>query len=88
MVIQLGTSTRNVLCKLQVKYNTVKVFILVCNLFNYNKKTLKSGQVLVRIFPSIWCDELTLDVIPSILHTTRMSDVCHCTGRYGNAEPT
>jgi len=47
MVIQLGTPTVNVLCKLQVKYNTVKVFIVECNPFNCNQKPLKSGQVLV-----------------------------------------
>ena len=38
VVIQLGTPTVNVLRKLQVKYNTVKVSIAECNPFNYNKK--------------------------------------------------
>ena len=42
MVIQLGTSTVNVQCKLQVKCNTVKVSIAECN-----KKPLNSSQVFL-----------------------------------------
>lgn len=49
MVIQLGTSTVNVLRKLHVKYNTVKVFSVECNPFNYNKNHSKPGKCLYKI---------------------------------------